>query len=81
MPVARQVFPLEPFPPSGSTDRVRGFVLLYQFEVFIEEAVAVMTNRDIVGEEDDDLRWMDTGFLFFRRRASAEPCSVLLVQR
>jgi hypothetical protein len=32
---------------------LRGFVLLYQFEILIKEAVAVMTNRDIVGEEHE----------------------------
>jgi len=68
---------------SGSTDSLSGGrVLLYELEVLIQEAVAVMAEGNIVGEEDDFRGRMRASFLFFRRRASAETCYVIiLVQR
>jgi hypothetical protein len=60
---------------------LRGLVLLYQSEVVIEEAVAVMAEGDVVGEVDDFRGGMGTGFLFFRWQQRVKTCSILLVQR
>ena len=66
---------------SGSIHRLRGLVLLYQSEVLIEEAVAVMAEGEVVGEVDNFRGGMGTGFLFFRWQPCLKACSILLVQR
>jgi hypothetical protein len=57
-----------------------GLILLYQSEVVIEEAVAVMAEGDVVGEVDDFREGMGTGFLFFRRQQCLKACSIFLVK-
>ena len=43
-------------------------ILLNEMEVLIQQTIAVVTNRDIVGQTDDQLWRVGAGFLLFRRR-------------
>src|SRR5215216_715106 len=63
-----------PHPTSRSTDPLIGRRALLcgcrpvsdEREVLIQKAIAVVTDNDVVGEEDDFRRRMRTGLLFFR---------------
>ena len=62
--------------------RVGYFFLLYQLQVFIEQSIAMVADRNVVGQNHDELRGMGTGFLFFRRhKIDLRNCSYFLVQR
>ena len=68
--------------PSCCRDNLRWLVLLDESEVVVKEAVAVVTNRDIVGKHDDVLGRVRTGFLSFRReQIDLRNCSYFLVKR
>src|SRR6516165_7949980 len=76
------VFPLVSVTRLGSTGRLRGFVLLYESEVFIEETVAVVADGNVVSQKYDFLRRMRTGFLFFgRHQIDLRNCSYFFVWR
>jgi hypothetical protein len=64
-------------------DSLRRRFLLYKLQVFVQESPAVMADRHVIdGEVDNFSGRVRAGFLFFRRRASAESCSmIILVQR
>ena len=65
----------------GCDNIVRYASLRSELEVLIQESIAVVTDRDVVGEEHDFTAGMGTGLLFFRgQRREAFACSVFLVQ-
>src|SRR6516165_12254111 len=61
-------------------DSLRRRFLLYELQVFVEESPAVMADRHVIDCEVDDFSGrVRAGFLFFRRRARAATCSMILL--
>ena len=61
-------------------DSLRRRFLLYELQVLIQESPAVMADRHVIDCEVDDFSGrVRASFLFFRRRASAETCSMILL--
>jgi hypothetical protein len=59
----------------------RRFSFLDEFEVFIQQAIAMVTNGDVLGQNHDHLWWMGTGFLFFSwYQIDLRNCSLFNVQ-
>ena len=78
----RSCLPSSTTPTSRRRDNLRWLVLLDEFEVVVKEAVAVVTNRDIVGKHDDVHGRVRTGFLSFRwHQIDLRNCSYFLVRR
>ena len=82
-------FLLLPTPASRRTDSLSGKRALLcgcrpvknKREVLIQEAIAVMADGDVIGEEDDFSWGMRAGLLFCRgQRSEAFRCSLFLVQ-
>ena len=64
----------------GRDNLHRWYFFLLQFEVLIQKTVAVVANRNVIGEKDDCRDRVRTGFLFFSRvKIDIRNCSLFLV--